>query len=686
VCIGIDVGGTFTDAVLTDGTDTWRAKSPTTKHDLGEGVIEACRLAAARSGRTLEELLPHVSRFGLGTTAVTNVLATRGGPPIGLITTQGFEDMVPLSKGRTMLDDGWVVNPPPIVPRNLVAGVDERIDHDGIVLRPLDPDDAVAAARHLVDDEHAEAIAVSFLWSFKNPRHEEIAAAAIAQEHPDLAVFSGAAINPVMREYERTTFAVLNAYVGGAYAGIDALGEELARLGLTVPLLLVHSGGGSITAPEARRIPLGLAASGPAAGVAASVSLVRASGKADAITCDMGGTSFDVSVVSRGEASRRTRGELAGIWTAMPQIDVESISAGGGSVGWVDARGMLRVGPRSAGAVPGPACYGKGGTEPAVTDALVVLGYIDPARFLGGEMELDVDAAHRACETVGDALGLTTRETAWGIREIALDGMVKATRSMLNARGLDPRDQSLISFGGCGSLFTPEIALAIGATQVLVPELASVLSAFGAATADIRRDRVHSLGVTMPIDADALQAMAQKLAAEVMDDLAADGIAEEDRTVVFEVDLRFKRQISELSIPLGGDTIDDDALAGLVDEFRAEYARRYGEGSIVLAAPLEIVNLRAVGLGRTVQASLDTVARPGVPAGTAVAPVGARGVQLGRDDEPQAVDTYDTSTLQPGHRLTGPALVDGPDTTAWIPPDTAASVDERSTLVVEVRS
>jgi N-methylhydantoinase A len=686
VCIGIDVGGTFTDAVLTEGDQVWRAKAPTTKGDLGQGVLEACRLAASRAGSTLEELLPRVGRFGLGTTAVTNVLATRSGRAIGLVTTRGFEDMVPLSKGRQDVDDGWVVTPTPIVPRHLVAGVDERIDHDGQVLRPLDPDEVVAAAERLVHEEHAEAIAVSFLWSFKNPRHEELAVAAISQALPDLAVFSGAAVNPVMREFERTTFALLNAYVGGAYAGIDALGDELTRLGLSVPLLLVHSGGGSITAPEARRIPLGLAASGPAAGVAASVSLVTSSGLQDAITCDMGGTSFDVSVISGGHASRRSRGELAGIWTAMPQIDVESISAGGGSVGWVDARGMLRVGPHSAGAVPGPACYGKGGTEPTVTDALVVLGYIDPTRFLGGEMTLDVDAAHRACDSVGEPLGLSTRETAWGIRELALDGMVKATRSMLNARGLDPREQALVSFGGCGSLFTPEIARAIGAARVLVPELASVLSGFGAATADIRRDRVHSLGLTLPIDTAGLQALAEKLGAEVADDLAADGIAEADRSIVFEVDIRFKKQISELSIPLDSGVIDDAALDRLGEAFRAEYARRYGQGSIVLGAPMELVNLRAVGIGRTMRASLDNIGREAVPEGTAAPAAGSRTVQIGRDGDAQTVTTYDTASLQPGHRLEGPALIDSPDTTVWIPPDTTATVDERSTLVVEVRS
>ena len=489
-----------------------------------------------------------------------------------------------------------------------------------------------------------------------------------------------------MREFERTTFAVLNAYVGGAYAGIEALADELATLGLAHPLLLVHSAGGSITTTEARRVPLGLAASGPAAGVAASLALAAATHLDDAITCDMGGTSFDVAVIAGGHASRRSRGELAGIWTAMPQIDIESISAGGGSVGWVDARGMLRVGPRSAGAVPGPACYGKGGTEPTVTDALVVLGYIDPARFLGGDMVLDVEAATRACEAVGAPIGLSARETAWGIREIALDGMVKAVRAMLNARGLDPAEQALVSFGGCGSLFTPEIARAIGATEVLVPELASVLSAFGAATADIRRDRVHSLLLGLPADPGPLQVLAEKLGAEVAEDLANDGVAEVDRSVAFEVDIRFKRQISELTIVLPPGPIDAAALDRLTDDFRTEYARRYGRGSLVMGAGMELVNLRAVGTGRTVRASLDTVGREAVAAGTQAPVAGERNVQLGRDDDgSQVVTTVDATLLHPGHVIEGPALVDGPDTTIWIPPDSTATVDERSTLVVEVQ-
>ena len=376
-CIGVDVGGTFTDAVLTDGVGVWRAKSPTTPDNIGVGVLKAIELASNRAGTELDRVLPVVRRFGLGTTAVTNVLASRAGRRVGLITTKGFEELVPMARGRKIHDeDGWLTTPAEIVSRHRIVGVTERVDRDGGVVTPLDVEDVVKAAAELIEDKQADTLAVSFLWSFRNPIHEEKAVAILKERYPDVAVVSGAALHPAVREYERTTFALLNAYVTGAFAGIEQLCTDLEQRGLVVPLLLVHSAGGSISVNEARRVPVGLAESGPAAGVAASAQVANAEGIPDVITCDMGGTSFDVSVISGGEPIRRTRGELMGVWTALSLVDVESIGAGGGSIGWADARGMLRVGPRSAGSVPGPACYGWGGVDPTVTDALLVLGYL----------------------------------------------------------------------------------------------------------------------------------------------------------------------------------------------------------------------------------------------------------------------------------------------------------------------
>jgi N-methylhydantoinase A len=688
-CIGIDVGGTFTDAVLTTGSVTYRAKAPTTPDDLGRGVLDACRLVAERAGTRLEDLLGTVGRFGLGTTAVTNVLATGGGLAVGLVTTKGFEDNVPLAKGRRANDaEGWIVPPPTAVDWDRVIGVAERIDRDGNVLVPLRDDEVVAAGRTLVAERGAQALAVSFIWGFRHPAHEERATALLRDALPGIPVVSAAALNPVLREYERTTFALLNARVSGALGGVDQLADTLRGMGLRVPLLLVHSAGGTISVDEARRVPLGLASSGPAAGVAASVTLAHEMGLDDVVTCDMGGTSYDVAVIVGGVAARRTRGDLVGIFTTLPQIDIESIGAGGGSIGWVDTRGMLRVGPRSAGAVPGPACYGRGGAEPTVTDALVVLGHLDPQRFLGGEMQLDAAAAARACAALGEQIGLDAHETAWGIRRLALADMARAVRARLSTRGLDPRRQTLLSYGGCGALFTPEIAATIGAPAVLVPELASVLSGFGAATADVRRERARTLGLVHPVADDVIETLVTKIAAELAEqidaDLAADGIPAADRTVSYEVDLRFARQANELAIPVRDGAIDRAALDALVEDFRADYARRYGRGSMTLGAGIELVTLRAIGLGRTLKASspLHELGERTMSAGVALR---TRRVRLERGADGWVdVPIHDAAALTVGATLRGPTLVDGRDTTVWVPPGVTATLDRHGTLVMTV--
>ena len=374
-----------------------------------------------------------------------------------------------------------------------------------------------------------------------------------------------------------------------------------------------------------------------------------------------------------------------GVWTALSLIDVESIGAGGGSIGWIAARNMLRVGPRSAGAVPGPACYGRGGRDATVTDALVVLGYLDPKRFLGGDMLLDTDKAHEACARLGEGLALDAAEAAWGIRQIALAGMVKAVRSRLADRGLDPRTHSLLSYGGSGSLFTPDIARAIGSPTVVVPELAAVLSAFGAATTDVRRERLRSVLAPMPVDLGLIRKLMDELRAEVESDLQADGIPAEDQSVAYEADLRFSRQIWEIQIPLGDGEVDSASLESLLADFREEYAKRYGQGSIVLGAPIELVSLRVVGTGRTTQASLHTGPKDPVTPGTKAPGSTMRNVRLERGPSgTRPVEVYDADDLRSGHVVDGPALIDGSDTTIWLPPGATGRVDDIGTFVMEV--
>jgi N-methylhydantoinase A len=672
--------------VLTEGCRVWRAKSPTTPGEIGKGVLAAVRLASERRGESLARTMPKVVRFGLGTTAITNVLASKTGRRVGLLTTAGFEEMIPFARGSRVVNEaGWLVTPPSMIDLSDIVGIKERVDRDGCVIKALDPAATEAAIRHLVEERKVEALVVSFLWGFRFPAHEQFVVRMARAGYPGLSVFSAGELHPAAREYERTSYALLTAYVSNALGGIDELAADLSALGLQPAMLLVHSQGGSMSVAEAKSRPLSLAVSGPSAGVAACVTVAKSAGIRDIVTCDLGGTSFDVSVIINGEPASSTRGEVMGMWTALRQVDVKSIGSGGGSIGWIDARGLLRVGPKSAGSVPGPACYGWGGTSATLTDALVVLGYIDPDRFLGGDFKLDLNAARKACAALGAQLNMAPESVAWGIRALALADMIKATRARAGILGLDLRGQAFISFGGSGSLFTPDIADAVGAHKVLVPELASVLSAFGAATTDIRRERIYTVMASFPIEPDVIATAAAQLSEAVSKDLAADGVAAADRSVTFEADLRYAKQISEIAIALDAEKYGVRVEGAMIESFAAEYSRRHGQGALALGAPVELVTLRAVGIGRTARAELNSTSGESVPDGTIAAKARRRSVRLERGEAGRRdVDVYDGQMLRPGHSLNGPALIDARDTTIWIPGTARASVSPHGTLIMEI--
>jgi len=682
ILIGVDVGGTFTDAVVLVGGVSHRAKSASTYPDIGRGVIASCKLAAASAGLDFHEMLPRVRKFGLGTTAVTNVIATRRGMRVGLLTTSGFEETLRLARGRTQEEDGWLRSVDALVESRAIVGIDERIDRKGTVLKPMDPAEVVAAGRYLADEVGVESIAVSFLWSFLNTEHEKQAVALLREALPGLPITAGIELRPVIREYERTTLAVLNAYSRGAYNGVDELGEELRRNGLAAPVLLCHSGGGAISIGQAREQPVWLAASGPAAGVAAAARIAEQAGERKVLTCDLGGTSFDVAHVAGGAPARTQRGELMGFWTALPRVDVESVGAGGGSLTWVDERGMLRVGPVSAGSQPGPVCYGRGGERAALTDALLALGYIDADRFLGGTMRLDREGAVVACERLGQGLHLAAVEAAWGVREIALAEMVRAVRARLSSHALAAAEHCLVAYGGCGALFAAEVAKMAGLTRVYIPELASVLSAYGAATIDIRRERLSTLLVKLPGNEALIADTLAELEAAVIDDLVADGVPEECREVRFEADMRFFLQRWELTIPLPTNLARDDGGRQAEVLFREEYLRRFGAASTTTSGIVELVGIRAVGIGRMSVETDDFTPEADVEAKQA-APVGTREVTLARGGPPEAVDVFDGPGLAAGDCFAGPALVDASDTTIWIPRGMEARMDSRRTLIVE---
>ena len=679
--IGVDIGGTFTDCFLTDGVRGWRGKAPTTPGALAEGLVAALEATAADHGTPLREVLAATTHFALGTTAITNCLAEHAGATTGLLVTRGFTDLWTMARGHRLGVEGMSHPLPMLVPRRRVAPVRERIDRDGQILVPLDEDDVVAALDRLVGQEGIEALAVCLLWSFRNPVHERRVAAIAAERHPALQVSCSADLFPVIREYERMTATVLNAYTSRAGAAFfDAVEGRLRAAGLRVPVAVMQSSGGTFGPAEARARPVVLAQSGPVAGVAAARALARSGDLGDVITADMGGTSFDVAVIHRGEPERRVRADVFGLATAMPMVAVSSIGAGGGSIAWQDARGMLRVGPRSAGADPGPACYGRGGQEPAVTDALVALGLLDPGNFLDGRLVLDGESAVAALGRLGRGVGLDVEETARGVYRLAHEQMTLAVKGLLVERGLDPRRFTILCYGGCGPLFGVPIARALAIGRVVVPGLSAVFSAYGAATADVRREAVCTLFHPLPVDVDVLEAAFATLAADVARAMQTEGVDAARMTLLREVDLRFHRQTWEVTVPLA--SLDRAAIEGLGEAFRTRYAELYGRGALTAGTGIDLVNCRVVGIGRLSQPAPTSTGLG--PADPTPARRGARMAWLPGAEGRAPVPVYDGERLVAGMAIAGPALLERRDTTILVPAGDRAAVDGLGSVVIEV--
>ena len=683
--LGVDVGGTFTDVVVTGAAAHLRGKVPSTPNDPAIAVVEACKLVANGLGLDLTALLERLDRFGLGTTVVTNLLATNSGRRLGLLTTAGFEDLIPLARGSRISDGGWLLPPPQLVDRARIIGVNERTDRDGRIEQPADVDQAVAAAAQLIEAECVDALVVSFLWSFRNSANEHAVRSAIAAKYPAIPLVLGSELAPVIREYERTQHALLNAYVGGALDWLGPLATYLREMGLAAPLVLTHSSGGATTVEGARAVPIGLAQSGPAAGAAAATRLALTLREREMVTCDLGGTSLDVALITSGEALHRTRGAIVGHWSSLSMVDVDSVGSGGGSIAWVDAVGAIRVGPRSAGADPGPACYGRGGSEPTLTDALVVLGYIDPMRFLDGRMPLDRERAIAACALIGQEVGLDPLETAWGIREVALATMASAVRARIASRGLLASDLVLLAYGGCGGLFAGDIARDVGARRTVVPDLAPVFCAYGAATAPLHRERSRSVVVRLPVDPNVLESGLCALRDQVASDLLADGVDAQGCSFHLEADVRFERQGAELAIPITCDEQGLPEVHRLQDEFRAEYVRRFGAGAVARGVAVEVMTLRvsgsAIDRGADDPSARSTRAPAARPASGR--PIARRAVRIARSGSPTEVPVYASVDLSVSSVLPGPAIVDAGDTTVWIAADHIARPDEHGSLVIE---
>ena len=640
--IGIDVGGTFTDIVVAtpDGRSII-AKAPTTPADQADGVLEGLALAADRLGLSRGALLAETARIVHGTTAATNALLEGKVARVGMLTTEGHRDVVEMREGLKPERYNLRMTPPaPLVPRALRLPVRERIRGDGSIEVPLDPASLDAAIAALAAAE-VQAVAVCFLHSWRNPAHEQAAADAVRARLQHAYVTTSADVLPQIKEFERFSTAVANAAVGPVidrYLG--GLQRRLADAGYRGELLVILSHGGVASVAEAVRLAAGTALSGPAGGVAAAVALARGGVAPDLITFDMGGTSTDIALVRGGQPALSSGKGVANARIALPSLDIVTLGAGGGSIGKQDKSGLLAVGPESAGADPGPACYGQGGTEPTVTDANLALGYLDPASFLGGRRTLDRPAAEAAVARLAEALGLAPAEAAGGIHRLVNTRMADGVRVATVRRGVDPRSHALLAFGGAAGLHVTAVAAELGIGRVVVPVAASVLSAWGMLNTDLRIELMRSLGQTGGIDTAALAAAFAAMEAE-----GRERLAWFDGEVAFRrsADMRYGEQVFEIAVGLDDLDWSSPALARDLEEafhraHEALYTYALRDQDVVL------VNARISAVGRLPATEAAAMGEGRAPAD----PKGTRRVHLGSWAEVPVFDFAAATTCAAG--------------------------------------
>jgi N-methylhydantoinase A len=695
--LGVDIGGTFTDCVAVDqGGRVFHAKVPSTHSSTPvEGVLSGIDVLAAEAGLDAAGLLAASDRLSHGTTIGTNLIVERKGARVGLLATAGHGDALAMMRGNGRTagappDQVFSVHatdkPAPLVDPRDVTEIHERIASDGDVVAPLDEDAARAAIRALLADHDVDAIAIALLWSFRNPAHEERLVELVKEIAPDAYVSVSHETSPRQGEYERTVATVLNSYVGPASSRyLGELDAALQARGLGRAPFIMQSNGGVAPVDVAQRFPVQTIGSGPAGGLAGTAQLAAANGHRNVIATDMGGTSFEVGLIVDGQAVLSSEQIVDQYSFHLPQLDVRSIACGGGSIAHVDGHsGALRVGPASAGADPGPACYGKG-REPTVTDADVVLGLIDPDAFLGGRMKLDAAAAERAIESVATPLGLSVEEAAAGIVHVNNQKAALLIRQRTVEQGLDPRDFVVYAFGGAGPVHAFGFADALGVREVVIPlgNGASTLSAYGIAATDVARTFERQCSLFAPFDSAELADLVAGVETGAAVAMRASGF--DDGAVVFErvAVMRYAEQyLHDLPIPIGPGPIDDAACARLAERFDEEYARLYGEGARALFQAVEIFAIRVtarVPLGFVPQST-------GATNGGRRMLTGERTRQVYWPEERAWVPTavHDGRDLKVGDTLRGPAVVELPHTTVAVAVSQQLSVDPAGNLVLAV--
>jgi N-methylhydantoinase A len=677
VRLGIDTGGTFTDIVTIDEDGTIRlAKVPSSLPGDPSGIIAGIDREVGR--------MDEVDVFIHGTTMATNALIEKKGARCALIGTDGFRDLLEIRRANRpkegMLDISW--DPPPVlIPRRYRFTVRERIGYRGEVLTPLDEDDVRAVLRRCKANG-IEAIAVSLLNSFKNPAHELRIGELVAEELPGAYTTLSHRLAPVVREFERTATVAANVFVGPYMESyLSQLAGACAERGLAGELLIMQSHGGVMSAPHASLTPVRAARSGPIAGVIAAARIGAEIGVRDLVSFDMGGTSCDISVVRAGQPVITDESQIEfGLPVVFPSVLIETIGAGGGSIAWIDSNGRLRSGPTSAGAIPGPACYGRGGTEPTTTDAHVVLGTLGERSLLGGEMELDVRAAHDAVEQLARALGEDTLATAAGIVRVANSIMEQGVRRMTLEQGHDPRDLALVPFGGAGPLHAAAIARALHIPEIVVPAMPGVTSALGLLFADLRHDHIQTFGVPVPlVDPQAVEEALATGTDEVRSRLEAEGVDHGRIAIEHTLNMKYAGGIEPQAMPMpvkldGG--VDHGWLEEVVARFHTAHRERFNYS--VPSYPVEIESVRVEGIGSIETPPLRFAAGSGAGAES------TRTVLFA--DEGRSLETrvYQRAALEPGASLEGPAIVEQFDATTAIEPGMTAVVDDAGNIRIRI--
>ncbi|MBV8934986.1 MAG: hydantoinase/oxoprolinase family protein [Alphaproteobacteria bacterium] len=678
--VGVDSGGTFTDICLFEEVSgrmaVWKTSSTPAdpSQAVAQGVGQALERLAAQSS--------DICYFGHGTTVATNALIQHRGTATGLITSTGFRDLLEIGRQkRPDLYDLQVDKPPVLVERSLRCEVPERLRHDGRVETALD-EAAVRDAVQILRAARVEAVAICFLYSFLDAAHEAAARRIVADEFPEAFVCASHEVAPEFREYERLSTTVVNAYLGPIMASyIRGVADRLKALGVTATPYLTQSNGGVVGFDTAARLPVRTILSGPSTGVVGAQATAQLAGARDIISFDMGGTSTDVSLLQGGEVRLAREAMVHGYPIKAPMLDIHTVAAGGGSIAFIDTGGLLKVGPRSAGADPGPACYGRGNDEPTVTDANVVLQTLNPTHLLGGRMSVRSDLARAAIDRLAARLNMDALATAHGIIAVVTANMARAIRVISVQRGHDPRDYTLVAFGGAGPLHAARLAIELDIHRVLVPRNPGILCAMGLLLADLRTDFATTrLLVLSPAAIAETEAIVAELCRRAEIWFADAGLEADARRVALSVDMRYAGQNYELSVPLPGSPITPRTIDSLAAGFAAEHQRLYG--FVAEDEPIQLVTFRAEATGIVRKAAIRQ--GPGAGPDPRAAEFGRRDVWLREMGGFVSCPLYDREGLAAGNRIEGPAIVEQMDATTLIVPGAIATVDPYLNLLMEL--